>query len=315
MSPSVPIAYSPQIQTKKPRKKLLLIIPIVLLLLGGAAAAVFVPKLLDKEDKSTKNSTSSNNDSEDENKSEKISLDSIQSQDDLAALGEEGYKSFCAEVVKLDPEGQEIKDLNERLGLGGGLYDDIYLGCQLSIVEEEYIAKDKSGKNDDYYRRGADEAREIASDFTFDLYDVNYEVEDLGLSARSAASQEGEASNLRMEYSTLTDGGFSPYSSDSVIRIYVFDVTVFPQYTNNCGPTLMSIKYAYQENSEECTKTTETFEGQPIYKSEGLSNDSYSVTLGETRILVGARSQEEAVAVIKSMKKVTVDELDFFIKN
>jgi hypothetical protein len=190
------------------------------------------------------------------------------------------------------------------------------LTSKIKSLEAEYIRKDKSGENDRYYRRIAANDLATARTFTFDTYDISQKFGDLGLSERATDAVDGEAKNLLIAYSTQVNGGFSPYSSSEVIRIQEFDIRDFSGYTNQCGPTLMTIAYASQDNNIACQATSSTFSGSTIYKDMRATYPyTYDVTVNNTRIIVKTRSQQEAFNVIQSMKKTPVDQLDFFIKN
>lgn len=240
-------------------------------------------------------------------------VSNIDSIDDLENLSEEDQRAFCTELLSYEAEGPEVKALHERVGLSGDLYENIYLGCSVGAQGDEYTEKDTSGENDEYYRRDAQEHKNIAKTLTFDLYDTTFATDDLMLSKRVALDIEGEAKNILMTYATLVNGGFNPYSSDELIEIRIFDIRDFHNLTVNCGPTLMRTEYVDQYNKDKCSRISKTFLGQPIYKSDERSY--YSVTVDNTRINVQARSEREALNVIAGMKKVSLAQLDFFIKN
>ncbi|MDB5164155.1 MAG: hypothetical protein JWS12_773 [Candidatus Saccharibacteria bacterium] len=193
--------------------------------------------------------------------------------------------------------------------------DNALLGSKIKSAGDDYVQKDKSGANDQYYRKNAAEYQAIAKSFTFDTYDTTYSTTDIKLSKRVTTAITGEAKNMFMVYATLVNGGFNPYASTEVIKIQSFDIRDFPGYTSNCGPILLIIANARQDNSFPCKTTSEKFLGTVVYKGIGAGADQYSVTINNTRITITARSEQEALAVMRSMKKVPATQLDFFIKN
>ena len=293
------------ITEKKPRKKLVFLIIALVLIVAAIGAVVF---LLNKPGAESNNTADTGRQTQ--QATEESLVASVKSLDDLNELTEEQMEQFCTELLTHNPEGPEVTALHERLGLDGGLYENLYLGCQVHFDGRDYVRKDKSGENDAYYRRDAQKYKDIARSVSFDLYDTTYTADNLSLSKRVMVDNEGEAKFLFMEYTTLDNGGFNPYASKPVVRIEIFDVRDFPRYTNLCGPGSLVI-----ENTNDyigaCTKTDATFQGQPVYK--GAS--SYYVTVDNTRIGVLARDEPEVLAVIAGLKKATLDELDFFIKN
>jgi hypothetical protein len=298
----VTIVQPPAPPAKKFSKKLLILLAVILLAGIGAAAYSLRPK----NQPTTASSTQP---------VKKFSLDQIKNQDDIEKLGKEDQRAFCTEYLKYKPDSPEITKFNKRLSLSSEDSDDLYLGCVVRVGGEDYVAKDKSGANDALYRRDAQKYKDIAKTFTFDTYDTNYKINDLGMSERATNNIKGEAKSLIISYSTLSNGGFDPYSSKAVIRIQEFDKSEFPDLTSNCGPTLMTIEYAHFDNNSPCQKTTASFVGQPIYKGKGISSDSYNVTINNTRITLEGRNEQESLVVLQSMKKVPISDLDFFIKN
>ena len=244
-----------------------------------------------------------------------VKIADIKSQADLKKLSTEQGTAFCKDVLTYKVGAPEIVALNARLGYSGKGFEDVFLGCSVNLSQDDYVAKDKSGANDAYYRRDAAKELATAKTFTFDTYDTTYEVKDLDLFKRVTIDIKGEAKSLLMEYSTLTDGGYSPYSGNEAIRIQEFNMKDFPGLTNNCGPDLMDIAYVSQYNQITCTTTAATFQGEPVYKGQGISISAYAVTVGTTRITVEARDEAESLKVITGLKKVPFDKLDYFIKN
>ncbi len=227
---------------------------------------------------------------------------------ELAKLNTVDKHTFCLDFpTTITPPVNP--SLYQKMRIDKEHYMSFLSFCRINAMSEEFTRKDKSGENDVAYRSHVQELKKLAEAATFDLYNTTYEPDDVLITKRVIATAPNDAPSIFIEYSTKVDGEFRLFFSKQVIQVYVFDIREFTENDSNCGPVLMYRKSSLHLGS--CIAIKDTFLGNPIYKD----SDATTVTIGHTRIKVKARNDTEALTILKSMRRATVDQLDFFAKN